>query len=259
MTTGPRQAAADPPRVALVTGATSGIGVEIARRLVADGMRVVVSGRSVERGGAVAAGLGAHATFVQADLTDASGADDLVDAVVRQHGRLDVLVNNAAIDHTGPLLDAHPEEIRATFETNVLAAIACLQAAGRAMREGGCGGAIINITSRLASVGVPTMGVYSASKGALLALTTAAAVELAPLDIRVNAVAPGMTRTPLYEAWVAEQADPVSTERRVAAEIPLQRIATPGDVAAAVAFLARPEAAYITGASIPVDGGYLAR
>lgn len=149
--------------------------------------------------------------------------------------------------------------MRATFETNVFAAAACLQAAGRAMRDARRGGSIINVTSRLASVGVPTMGIYSASKGAMLALTTAAAVELAPHDIRVNAVAPGMTRTSLYEQWLEEQADPAEMERRVASAIPLQRIATPADVAAAVVFLASLEAAYITGASIPVDGGYVAQ
>lgn len=247
------------PRVALVTGATSGIGVEIARRLVADGLRVVVSGRSVERGAAVVAELGERASFLRADLTEPGAADALIEAAVEHHGRLDVLVNNAAIDHTGPLLETPAAEVRATFETNVFAAIACLQAAGRAMRAAGRGGAIINITSRLASIGVPSMGVYSASKGAMLALTTAAAVELAPWEIRVNAVAPGMTRTPLYESWAAEQPDPAATERQVAAAIPLRRIAEPADVAAAVAYLASPGAAYVTGTSIPVDGGYLAQ
>ncbi|ROR65328.1 SDR family NAD(P)-dependent oxidoreductase [Agrococcus jenensis] len=244
-------------RVALVTGATSGIGVEIARRLVEDGLRVVISGRSRERAESVADDIGAR--FIAADLTAPGAADELVAATVAAEGRLDVLVNNAASDHTGWLLDTPADEVRTTFETNVFAAIACLQAAGRAMRDAGRGGSIINITSRLASIGVPTMSVYSASKGAMLALTTAAAVELAPHDIRVNAVAPGMTRTPLYESWVAEQDDPAATEQRVAAAIPLQRIATPQDVAATVAFLASPGAAYITGTSIPVDGGYLAQ
>ncbi|WP_308492252.1 SDR family NAD(P)-dependent oxidoreductase [Microbacterium terrisoli] len=248
-----------PSRVALVTGGTSGIGIEIARRLTDDGFTVVVSGRSRARGDAVAGDLGPTARFIGADLTESGAAEKLVQACVHQAGRLDVLVNNAAIDHTGVLLDTPDAEIRATFETNTFAAIACLQAAGRVMRRQGEGGAIINITSRLASIGVPTMGVYSASKGAMLALTKAAAVELAPLGIRVNAVAPGMTNTPLYAQWVSEQADPAETARHVASAIPLGRIAEPADVAAAVAYLASPGAAYITGVSIPVDGGYLAQ
>ena len=103
-------------RVALVTGATSGIGVEIARRLVADGLAVVVSGRSAERGKAVAQDLGDDAHFVQADLTAPGAAEALVEETVRLAERLDVLVNNAAIDHTGPLLDVPAAEIRATFE-----------------------------------------------------------------------------------------------------------------------------------------------
>ena len=218
-----------------------------------------MSGRSAERGKAVAQDLGDDAQFVQADLTMPGAPEALVEETVRLMGKLDVLVNNAAIDHTGSLLDVPAAEIRATFETNTFAAIACLQAAGRAMRARGAGGAIINITSRLASIGVPTMSIYSASKGAMLALTTAAAVELGPHQIRVNAVAPGMTRTPLYDEWLAAQDDPAATERRVTDAIPLGRIATPQDVAAAVSYLAGPGAAYITGVSLPVDGGYLAQ
>lgn len=245
--------------VALVTGATSGIGTEIARRLVADGFDVVIHGRSAERGKAVARELGAHAWFIHADLTEHGAAEGLVQQTVASCGRLDALVNNAAIDHIGPLLDVPDAEIRTTFETNTFAAIACLQAAGRVFRAQGEGGVIINITSRLASIGVPTMSVYSASKGAILALTTAAAVELAPYGIRVNAVAPGMTNTPLYAEWIAEQDDPAATSRKVADSIPLQRIAEPSDIAGAVAYLASPQAAYITGVSLPVDGGYLAQ
>lgn len=244
-------------RVALVTGATSGIGVEIARRLASDGFSVVVSGRSVERGRQVASEV--DAVFVPADLTVPGAASQLVDDCVREAGRLDVLVNNAAIDHTGDLLDVPESEVRTTFETNTFGAIACLQAAGRAMRRQGDGGAIINITSRLAHIGVPTMGVYSASKGAMLALTRAAAVELAPLGIRVNAVAPGMTNTPLYAEWVDQQPDPAATGQQVASAIPLGRIAEPADVAGAVSYLASADAAYVTGVSIPVDGGYLAQ
>lgn len=244
--------------VALVTGATSGIGVEIARHLRDAGFLVAISGRSEARGRAVAAELGAGTRFLAADLTLPGAATQLVEQVVTEFGRLDVLVNNAGIDHTQELLEVHDEEIDELFETNTFAAMKLLLAAGRKMRDQGDGGEIINITSRLASVGVPTMGIYSATKGAMHAFTKAAAVDLARFNIRVNSVAPGMTRTPLYEEWVNGLADPEAEAARVSAAIPLGRIAEPADVAAAVAFLASPGAAYITGASIPVEGGYLA-
>ena len=246
-------------RVALVTGATSGMGIDIARQLTQDGFRVVVSGRSAERGERVAAGLGDTARFLQADLLTPGAPGALVEATVAEMGRLDVLVNNAAIDHTNDLLDVGQGEIRETFEANTFAPMNLLIAAARAMRAQGDGGSIINVTSRLASIGVPTMGVYSASKGAMLAFTKAAAIDLAQYNIRVNAVAPGMTRTPLYEDWLAGLADPAAEAERVASAIPLGRIAVPGDVAATVSFLASPGASYLTGVSIPVDGGYLAK
>lgn len=247
------------PRVALVTGANSGIGVEIARRLVEDGFRVIVSGRNSERGRAVAERLGPEASWVQADLSDSAAVQRLIDDAVSIGGRLDVLVNNAGVDLVGPILDVPEEKIRENFAMNTFGTIFALQAAGRVMRDQGEGGAIINITSRLAMIGVPTMSLYSAGKGAVQALTTAAAVELAPLNIRVNAVAPGMAKTPLYETWLAEQEDPEATEREVASKIPLGRIALPSDVAAAVSYLASPGAEYITGTTIPVEGGYLSQ
>lgn len=246
-------------RVALVTGATSGIGVTIAEQLVDRGLRVVVTGRSEERGRDVEERLGDRVRFVRADLTAPGAGADIVARVVELFGRLDVAVNNAAIDHTNDLLEVGEEEIRTTFETNTFAAMNLLIAAARQMRDQGDGGAIINVTSRLASIGVPTMGIYSASKGAMLAFTKAAAIDLAPHNIRVNAVAPGMTRTPLYQEWLDGLADPEAEAKRVAEAIPLGRIAEPADVAAVVTFLASPEAAYLTGASIPVEGGYLAK
>lgn len=245
--------------VALVTGSTSGIGRVVAERLVADGFRVVVTGRSATRGDAIADAMGNHATFIASDLTQSGAPAQLVSETVSRLGRLDVLVNNAAIDHTNDLLDVTDEEIRTTFETNTFAPMNMMIAAARVMKEQGDGGSIINVTSRLASIGVPTMGVYSASKGAMLAFTTAGAIDLAPFNIRVNAVAPGMTRTPLYEEWIASLDNPEQKAAEVAAAIPLGRIAEPEDVAAVVAFLASAQASYLTGVSIPVEGGYLAK
>jgi NAD(P)-dependent dehydrogenase (short-subunit alcohol dehydrogenase family) len=242
-------------KVVVVTGATAGIGDATARRLAAEGAALVLSGRSQERGAAIARELGA--TFVAGDLVEAEVPDRIVAAAVDRHGRVDALVNNAAIDHTGDLLETPADEVRKLFEVNVFAALRMLQAAGRVMARGG-GGAIVNVSSRLASIGVPTMSVYSASKGALLALTRAAAVELAPQGIRVNAVAPGMTRTSLFEAWLAAEPDREASLGRVLGGIPQRRLAEPGDVAAAIAYLASDESGHVTGASLPVDGGYTA-
>jgi NAD(P)-dependent dehydrogenase (short-subunit alcohol dehydrogenase family) len=245
------------PRTAVVTGATSGIGEATARALYAEGYQVVLTGRSTSSGENLAQKLGPRARFVAADLTHAGSAALIVEEALSLSGRLDVLVNNAGIDHTGDILTTQLDEVRAVFETNSFATFSMLQAAGAAMMTRG-GGSIINITSRLASVGVPSMGVYAASKGAVLALTISAAVELAPYNIRVNAVAPGMTRTPLYDEWLAGLPDPQAAAKKVSAGIPLGRIAEAQDVAAVVAFLASDRAAYVTGASIPVDGGYTA-
>lgn len=249
----------DDRRVALISGSTSGIGAELARKLVADGLRVVISGRSQERGDALAAELGDSSVFVRADLTAAGATDDLVKQVVDAYGRLDVLVNNAAVDYTGPLLEATAEDIRTTLETNTVAAILLLQSSARVMIAAGAGGSIINITSRLASAGVPGLAIYTATKGAMLSLTRAAAVELAEHQIRVNAVAPGLTRTPLYDDWMSGLPDAAEVARSQAAAIPLGRIAESADVAAAVSFLASPGASYITGVSLPIDGGFLAK
>lgn len=243
-------------KVAIVTGATSGIGVEVARRLADEGAGLLITGRSTERGVALAASLGRRSVFVPADLTEPGAPVRVVDAALAAHGRIDVLVNNAAVDHVGDLLETPLDEAREVFETNVFAALAMLQSAARAMR--GTGGAIVNVTSRLASVGVPTMAVYGASKGAVLALTRAAAVELAQYGIRVNAVAPGMTRTQMFEAWLEQQDDRSAVEDRVLAGVPQGRLAEPADVAAAIAYLASDEAAHVTGTSIAVDGGYTA-
>jgi NAD(P)-dependent dehydrogenase (short-subunit alcohol dehydrogenase family) len=243
-------------KTAIVTGATMGIGEAIARRLEAEGANVVLVARDRERGDALAAELGERATFIAGSVTDAGVADAAVEAAARAGG-VDALVNNAGIDFTSDLIETEEEDVRRVFETNLFGALWMLQRAARAMKERD-GGSIVNVTSRLASIGVPTMVIYGAAKGALLALTRGAAIELAPHGIRVNAVAPGLTQTTLLEEWIADQHNPEDFRSKLASTIPQRRLGKPEDVAAAVAYLTADESAHVTGASIPVDGGYTA-
>jgi NAD(P)-dependent dehydrogenase (short-subunit alcohol dehydrogenase family) len=193
---------------------------------------------------------------VSADLADPASAERVVSAALEAFGRLDGLVNNAGIDLAKPLLETTVDEAQQIFAVNALAPLWMIQAATPALAERG--GAIVNVTSRLAHVGVPEMAVYGASKGALRALTHGAAVELGPVGVRVNAVAPGMTETPLFREWVESRPDPGLARAEVEARIPLGRLATPEDVAKAIVFLVSDDAAHITGVTLPVDGGYTA-
>ena len=178
-------------------------------------------------------------------------------AAAEEWGGVDVLVNNAAMDWTSELVDTSEADLRRVLDVNFIGAFLMLREAGRRMLARGHG-SIVNVTSRNASVGVPTMGAYAATKGALLALTRAAAIEWAERGVRVNAVAPGLTDTPLIRTWIDAQPDPVSFEADVASRIPQHRMGTPADVAGAILFLASDESMHITGASIAVDGGYTA-
>jgi NAD(P)-dependent dehydrogenase (short-subunit alcohol dehydrogenase family) len=242
-------------RVALVTGGTSGIGAAIAARLRADGLRVAITGRTAP---SALDATDPNLLFLKYDLTEPGAPGKIVNDVIERFGRLDVLVNNAGRRHAGTIQETPLEEIAEVFEVNTFAAMAMTSAAARVMatqQEG----TIVNMISRLATVGVPTLSTYSASKGALLAYTRAAAIELAPSNIRVNAVAPGMTSTPLIDDWLSDQPDPGQALNAVVDSVPLGRLATTEDVAAAVSYLASPDARYITGISIPVDGGYTAQ
>jgi NAD(P)-dependent dehydrogenase (short-subunit alcohol dehydrogenase family) len=242
-------------KIAIITGATSGIGTSTTRLFIREGAQVVLVGRRHEAGKRLADELGDGARFKPVDLTGETAAEDVIEFTMSL-GPPDILVNNAGIDFASPLLESTVLNVREVFEVNVFAALWMMQAAARSMR--GRGGSIVNVTSRTAQVGVSTMGVYGAAKAALAALTRAAAIEWACEGIRVNSVAPGLTMTPLVEAWLAKQTDPHLFQAEVEATIPQRRFAKPEEVASAILFLASDEAAHITGASLAVDGGYTA-
>jgi NAD(P)-dependent dehydrogenase (short-subunit alcohol dehydrogenase family) len=237
-------------KVALVTGASRGIGYAVAERLVAEGARVCVTARKAEPLLAAATALGGpeRAIAVAGKADDPAHQAEAVERVVESFGSLDILVNNTGINPTfGPLLETDPAAVRKVFEVNVFAAIAWVRHAYEAWL-GKHGGAVVNMSS-IAGIGAaPGLGAYAASKATLIQVTAQLAVELAPA-VRVNAVAPAVVKTQFATALYAGR------EEEVSAGYPLGRLGAPGDVAGAVAFLASPDAAWITGQTLVIDGG----
>jgi NAD(P)-dependent dehydrogenase (short-subunit alcohol dehydrogenase family) len=245
-------------KVAIVTGGSAGIGAAVCRALVAERARVLILGRQEEPARAIVAELGdENAAFVAGDVADPETASRAVEHVLHRFQRIDILVNNAGMDHTSPILETPIAAARLVMDTNFMGSFWMLQECARAMAAAR-GGSIVNVASRTALAGVPTMGIYGASKGAMLSMTRSAAVELADAAIRVNAVAPGLTRTALVEAWLAQQPDRSDFEQRIAATIPQKRFAEPHEVVSAILFLASDAASYITGATLSIDGGFTA-
>lgn len=247
-------------KVAVVTGATSGMGRAIAERCAAEGAAVVVGGQDRARGEAVVAAIcagGGRAVFVAGDIADVETNRRLVAAAVDGFGGLHLLVPNAGILGLGGVLDDNALEIwRRTLDVNLNAVYYLVALGAPALRASG-GGAIVINGSIAAWKGFPNHPAYCASKGALLSLTRQLAVDLAP-DIRVNILCTGQVDTPLL--WDSARAfpDPASAVRAVAERMPLKRLGTPDDVARAVLFLAGDDAAWITGAALTIDGGITA-
>src|ERR1700761_7345765 len=230
--------------VALVTGATSGFGREVARTLAAQGFSVLVHGRDAGRGAAVVqeiAAAGGQARFIAADLTD-TGA---VKRLAEDAGEVDVLVNNAGFSWFGPTVDLDPVVFDQMFAANVRSAYYLVAAIAPGMAKRGSG-SIINLGSMAGQIGLAGGAAYSATKAALAALTRAWAAEFSPQGVRVNTVAPGPAYT---EGAVPERITALGNTTLLA------RAAEPAEIAEVVVFLASPKAAYITGAVIPVDGG----
>lgn len=232
---------------ALVTGGTAGIGLASARLLAHAGADVVISGRDAERGAAAAAALGDAVRFAAADLADL----DSVRRLAETSGDVDILVNNAATFPGAMTVDQDVMSFERTFDTNVRGAYFLVAALVPGMVRRGAG-SIVNVTSMVASKGVPGASTYSASKAALESLTRSWAAEFGGSGVRVNAVAPGPTAT---EGVVAEWGD---TNDELGRALPLGRTADPAEIAEAVLFLASPRASFITGATLHVDGGGVA-
>jgi len=236
-------------RVAAVTGGSSGIGRGVAELFVSQGARVALMARDAARLEATRADLGDEAICVQGDVGEPADAERLVTATLEAFGRLDVFVANAGIHRLAPFLDTTDATWDEIFRTNVRGAFLACRAAARAMANGG-GGSIVIVGSTNGVVAEPHMAAYNASKGALSLLARSMAVDLAQHRIRVNLVAPGTIMT--------EMTRPMAEEGFGWGAVPLGRIGQPIDVAWPVLWLASDEAAYVTGATIVVDGGQIA-
>jgi NAD(P)-dependent dehydrogenase (short-subunit alcohol dehydrogenase family) len=244
------------PRRAIVTGAGSGIGRATALQLAAAGCDVGITYRAnvegAERVVAEILDLGRAAAHVELDLAEPAAATAAVDALAERLGGVDVLVNNAGVNRRATVLEETIAGFDRTLAVNLVGPWACAQAAARHMIDAGRGGRIVNVTSVLAFVPLDGGGAYGAAKAGLELLTKVLALELAPHGIKVNAVAPGHTATPMN--YGPDDLAAATIERPV---IPTARAAAPDEIAAAIAFLASPAASYATGASLLVDGGLL--
>lgn len=240
------------PKVAVVTGGTSGIGRAISNALLECDFSVIVTGRFPAD-----EPLPEGARLVVLDHTEPESSRELAANIMSHEGYITTLVNNVGRRHNDAIGEFDPESLAETFSLNVLSPILTTSELIHCFPPEG--GSVISITSRLASVGIPGVSAYAATKGALTSFTKSAAIELAPRNIRVNAVAPGMTHTPLIDSWLSEQSNPDEALAATLEAIPLGRLATTTDIAEVVAFLASDEAAYLTGTIFPVDGGYTAR
>ena len=245
-------------KVALVTGGSKGIGYACAERLLADGYAVAICARNGDEVSAAAAKLGGadaqdKVLGLRSDVGSVEDCAALVPAVLERFGRIDALINNAGVYSPVPFLDFTAEAWDALMDINVRGPVLLGGAAGRAMRDQGSGGRIVNIASTNGQLSEAEFAHYNASKAALISLTKTMSVELAPHGILVNAVAPGWVLTPLSEPFVG-----TLSEDALGRISPLKRVGLASEVADAVSFLCGAGSSYVTGITLNVDGGLTA-
>jgi 3-oxoacyl-[acyl-carrier protein] reductase len=240
-------------KVAIVTGASKGIGAGIAKALGAQGASVVVNYASSQEGADAVVGSivqhGGQAIAVQGDVSKAAEAQALVDAAIATYGRLDILVNNAGVYEFSPIGDITEAHYHRLFDVNVLGVLLATQAAAKHLSEGA---SVINISSNISTLQLPDSAVYSGTKAAVDAITGVLAKELGPRKIRVNAINPGMVETEGTQSFGIIGSD---FEKTIVADTPLGRVGQPDDIADVAVFLASDSARWLTGERLTASGG----
>ncbi|HPA39296.1 MAG TPA: glucose 1-dehydrogenase [Phenylobacterium sp.] len=247
-------------KVALVTGAGSGLGAESARRLAREGAAVVLTDISADAGQAVADGIadaGGKALFLTQNVADQARWAEVVAETLKAFGRLDVLVNNAGVAGGGPLLETTFEAWRQLMDINLDGVFLGMKAAAPVMVEAGRG-SIINLSSILGKVGSPGAPAYCASKGGVALLSKATALELAPFGVRVNSVHPGFIETPMVAGALRDVENANEMRDMIISRHALGRLGVPREIADGIVYLASDESSFMTGSELVIDGGYTA-
>jgi NAD(P)-dependent dehydrogenase (short-subunit alcohol dehydrogenase family) len=246
-------------RTAIITGGASGIGLAIARIFAREGAAVEILDRNADEMnravGEIRAG-GGTAAAENCDVADARAVDETVARIHARRGRIHILINNAGIAHVGNALTTTPEDFERVQRVNVFGAANCLRTALKFMTADG-GGAIVNLASVVAVMGIPDRFAYATSKGAVLAMTYAVAKDFLDKGIRCNALLPGRVHTPFVDGFIAKNYPGREAEmfEKLSKTQPIGRMGTPEEIAAAALFLCSDDAAFITGTALPVDGG----
>jgi len=246
-------------KVAVVTGAGSGIGRAAATLFAQEGAEVAVLDVNADTAGETAkriAEAGGKALALAADVADRAAVTDVFAEIISEHGRVDVLYNNAGVNSKGSVIDATEDDWDRSFAVNAKGTFLCSQAAAASMVATG-GGSIINQGSVAALVGIASFASYCAAKGAVVALTRSMSVDLAPRGVRVNAICPGTVYTPLMEPMLTARGggDLAAGLALTVAKYPIGRLGTPEEIAAVALFLASDDSSFLTGSVIAADGG----
>lgn len=245
-------------KVALITGGGRGIGLAIAERFAAEGALVMIADRDESLAEhAVGSMATKNVAGIRADIAIESDVQNAIEQTVKRFGRLDFLINNAGIDFVGSVDETSYDDWRRMFSVDLDGAFLCIKYARPHLARYG-EGAVINIGSIHATQTQRGRAAYAAAKAGLLGLTRALALDLGPQGIRINTIAPGYIRTSIWSVWLDRLPDPERVLRNIAAQHPLRRLGKPEDVAGVAAFLASPDAAFISGTVITVDGGLTA-